>query len=245
MTVGSPPADDPGYKLAALQALATGGTQAKAAVDKARSDMAASQTSATREAMASAAAYGLGQAGTDALTQPIDKAYNSASGITDRIAAPRVAQFTNLQAPTGKLFDAKSALNSFRAANKGGGGGGSGSGSTKKEKALDWFDDNPDLKNKYGTKSALAKTLQSIPQNEARQYIQSLGADAGTAAEVIPFGYSQASTAQQYLRAYAQQGATKQQMLKYVAQQSGGKDTAEYAYWASRVPQIIKNNPKK
>ncbi len=122
--MADPPVDQ-AYKLAALQALATGGTQAKAAVDSARAAMTASQGDALKQAASNSAAYGLGQAGTTALQAPINTAYNNQAGVLDRVTAPRVAAGTNLQAPTSKVFDTKALQIAAKQANSGGGGGGS------------------------------------------------------------------------------------------------------------------------
>lgn len=120
-----PPSGDSAYKLAALQALATGGTQAKAALDSAKAAQATSQANALKQAAANSAAYGLGQAGDTALQEPINTAYNTQSGISDRVGAGTLPRFNNLQEPTGRLFDAKL----LAGLNRGRGGGGSSGGS--------------------------------------------------------------------------------------------------------------------
>lgn len=232
---------DPAYRLAALQALATGGTQAKAALDQTRAQLASSQQAATSQAMSAAAQYGLGTTGEQALTEPINRAYNAASTTMDKVAAPRLARFETLKEPTAKMFDAKAAAILAGKSSGGGsrGGGGSG-GSSKAAKEPDWFEP---YRNDFGTVSQFAKYVQAqsgvlpaagsgLGYLKGRQLLSDAGAPPNIAAQYFPMSKQALATSA------AVQGAAKKNMtpaqVKKNLQQDYGKNNPAVGYWLSQ-----------
>lgn len=242
----TPPVDQ-AYKMAALQALATGGSQAKAAVDQARTAMQTSQGEALKQAASNSAAYGLGQAGTDALQAPINTAYNQRLGSFDKVTAPSVARFTDLQAPTAKVFDTKAAatLSKLSSGGSGGGGGGRGGGSN------DWF--TSDLADQYDTKANLKSYISTQPGQSAK-YGDGTAAQKAAIALGVPQKVAQAwypTTSQgTQINNWLQTAAQHRQPNSFVQSgleqnvQAGQMSAQEAQYWYQKYQNDIPYAPK-
>ncbi len=240
---------DQSYKLAALQALATGGSQAKAAVDQARSAMQASQGDALKQAASNSAAYGLGQAGTDALSKPISGAYGNRLSTLDQITAPRLSAFTALQAPTAQVFDTKSAAIAAKQAGSGGGGGGGGGSGGSSTKVDKWF--TPDLQNQYDTKENLYAAINQQASSTktgkpAYQNAIDLANQYGVPQGAATAQFKPSTTFNQW--AGGVQAAVKKNVTMNKVQQelrSSGMSQADRDYFYNVYQQALQNAPKK
>lgn len=114
------------YKTAALQALATGGSQAKASLDATKANMEAARTAAVGQALQEAGRLNVSQAGKDQLSNTIGAPTTRAEGTLQTRFDPRITQAAAAAGPTAAVFDAKYQLN-LPKTRSGGGGGGRGS----------------------------------------------------------------------------------------------------------------------
>lgn len=181
-----PPAQDPAYKLAALQALATGGTRAKADLDAAKNAMDISRKYVLDAAMRNSQQLGVGQQGQDELNAIVNRPTDQSFKSLDRKSAADTAYGASLSEPMGRMFDTSWAANlaKVQAAQAKSGSGGGGSGSSKKDKAP-WQDE-------YGTQAnltyALKKSDPGAKYGDYRQAYQTAidkGLDEQTAARVF------------------------------------------------------------
>lgn len=234
------PADAGAYKLAALQALATGGTAAKAALDQAKAGLEASRAEATKSAMTAAAQYGLGQRGVDELTAPVDRAYNrDIAGINTKVGSI-TAGLDSMGAPLSKVFDTKyAAMTQPRRGSGGGGGGGGGSG--KKAKATSPWQDE------YGTQANLTYALKKDdPGGKYGDYRQSYktavakGLDDLTAQRIFQ-NSADAQATLDALGLYAQQGYTPGQVRVQLAT-AYPNGTGAATYYTQQYRQLV-NQP--
>lgn len=245
MAAVEPSADNLGYKMAALQALSTGGSQALAALDKAKADTAASQKAATASAMASAAQYGLGQAGVDALTQPIDRAYNrDSAALGSKINAVK-SGLDSLAAPLSAVFDTRYAVQQAKAA-KGSGGGGGGGGSKKEPK------EDPAYITEYGGLEnfgyQLKKTAKGAAYGDNRDAYQQAvakGVPQYTAARL--FDPTQGEAVYKDQQISARKGQPVAQVKAHILEQFGtkGQQNAATVYYTQQYRQLLAEQTKK
>ena len=144
------------YRTAALKALATGGTAARAALDTANASLEASKAESIKQAMAASVGRGASGPVQDALTAIIGAgAGDIGAGLAKKGAAVGTT-FDMVTPPWSKVFDSEraAAQAEARGGRGGGGGGGGGRGGSSKEPGTwDWFYDN-DLNLEYGSPSA-------------------------------------------------------------------------------------------
>lgn len=136
MSYTEPPADNTAYRMAALQALATGGTAAKAALDQAKAGLEASRAAASKDAMSAAAQYGLGAQAGQELAAPTDRAYNRNIAAVGTKVGAVTRGLEALATPLSNVLDTKFAAGLAARRGSGGGGGGGGGGG-KEPKPVD------------------------------------------------------------------------------------------------------------
>lgn len=160
-----PPADNSAYKMAALAALATGGTAAKAALDNARGALEASKATASKDAMSAAAQYGLGAQAGQELAAPIDRAYNRDIAAVGTKVGAVTRGLDALATPLSNVLDTKFAAALASRKGSGGGGGRGGGGGSKKT--------TPAYLDEYGSQSNLVYALKkSDPGAKFGDYTQ-------------------------------------------------------------------------
>lgn len=224
MTQVPPPVVDPAYKAAALQALATGGSQAKAALDQTKAALDASKAAMTGQALSEAARLNVSQPGRDQLASTISKPFDTgATALAARIQ-PTINKQATLAPLVANQFDTKAAVIAAKNAGKGGGGGGgSGGGGSG-----NWF--TSDLKDQYDTKANLRKVLleQGGVSTAARQAAAQFGVPGNVAQAWFPKTKTEIQT-EQWLQQNVANRAPNKPVFAALAQQYGqGSPTYQY-----------------
>lgn len=225
------PAPDDLYKAAALQAIAQGGSKAKASLDATKASMEASRTAAVSQALQEGARLNVSQAGQDQLSNTITKPYTAAEGALQTRFDPRITQAAARQDPTARLFDAKYQLNLPKPSGRGGGGGGSGRSSSS-----DWFSpikDSLGIDTKANAKSYFSQ--QGGVSTQARQLAQQAGVPANIASAWYPKTKTETQT-EQWLQQNVQNRAPNKPVFSALAQQYG-KGSPAYQYYTQLYQQ--------
>lgn len=239
----TPPPQDGAYKLAALQALAEGGTRAKAAVDQAKQAMDLSRQYAMQAAMNNSQQLGVGQAGQDELAALVNRPTQSSQKVIDRTGTADQAYLGALKEPLGRVFDTKYAAQAdtinkenekaLLKLQKGSGGG--GSGRKAKDPTAAWKDE-------YGTQANMTFALkQAYPETKygdyraAQKAAVEKGLDPLTAQRLYNTG--KATEIIGFLQEGIARGATPQ-AVRAKLNQEFGNNPGEVTYWINQYQQM-------